>query len=320
MNWFGRKRKNRRLGHEQVLDVRLRSDQIRASRMRLVAISLALVFATIFGFYIVWRTGELVLNRFVYENNAFAVEQIDVQTDGVIAPDQLRRWSGVNIGDNLLALDLGRVKRDVELVSTVRTVAVERVLPHTLRLRVSERDPLAQVRALQMRAGGGVEMGVMHVDAEGYMMTLLDPRFRAVPAAQTNDFLPTITGLNQNELIPGHRLESVQAQSALQLIAAFDRSPMSGLVELTTIDVSSPEVLQVTTGQGSQVTLSLLDLDRQLRRWREINDQGRRYGKAIFTLDLSVSNSIPARWIDAAAAPQGVPKIKNPQRNRKNNV
>ena len=36
----------------------------------------------------------------------FAIQRIDVQTDGVIAPDQLRRWSGVKPGENLIALDL----------------------------------------------------------------------------------------------------------------------------------------------------------------------------------------------------------------------
>jgi hypothetical protein len=31
---------------------------------------------------------------------------MDVQTDGVIAPEQLRRWTGVKLGANLIALDL----------------------------------------------------------------------------------------------------------------------------------------------------------------------------------------------------------------------
>src|SRR5581483_9802494 len=115
VNWFNRKPKNRRLGREHVLDVKLRSDQVRATRMRLAAIAMGLLFATVFGFYLVWRAGEWALNRLVYENKAFAVQEIQVQTDGVIAEDQLRRWAGVKPGENLLALDLGRVKRNVEM-------------------------------------------------------------------------------------------------------------------------------------------------------------------------------------------------------------
>ena len=320
MSWCKRKSKNRRLGNSHVLDVKLRSDQVRASRMRLAAAAFGLAFATIFGFFLVWRAGEFALSRFIYENKSFAVQEIDVQTDGVISQEQLRRWAGVKPGENLLALDLARVKRDLEMVSMIRSVAVERVLPHTLRLRVTERDPLAQIHILQTRAGGGVEMGVLHLDADGYVMMLLDPRQRATPATQTNDVLPLISGINQNELVPGKRLDSAQARSALQLISAFDRSPMSGLVDLETIDVSSPQILQVKTKQGSQITFSLVDLDQQLRRWREVQDQVQRISKAIATLDLSVPHNPPLRLSDAGAVPQAIPRSKNLQHNRKKNV
>jgi cell division septal protein FtsQ len=320
MKWFKRQPKNRKLRNTHVLDVKLRADQIRASRMRLAAIALSFTFATVFGFYLLWRTSQFVLDRFIYENAAFAVQQIDVQTDGVIAPAQLRRWAGVKIGDNLMALDLARVKRDLEMVSVIRTVAVERMLPHTLRLRVSERNPIAQISVPLVRTNGTVEIGTLHVDAEGSVMTLIDPRLRAVPLAQTNDTLPAIIGLNQTDLLPGRRLDSAQARSALQLISAFAHSPMAHLAELDTIDVSSPEILQVKTRQGNQVTFSLRDFPAQLRYWREIRDEGLRFGKVIATLDLSVKKNIPARWTDAATPPSAVPANRNTQRNRKKNV
>jgi cell division septal protein FtsQ len=320
MSLFRRKPKNRRLGHVQVLDVKLRSEQVRATRMRLAAVALGLVFATIFGFYLIWRAGEFALNRLVYENKSFAVQEIDVRTDGVIATDQLRRWAGVRLGENLLALDLAQVKRDVEMVSMVRSVAVERVLPHTLRLRVMERDPLAEVRVLQLRSGGGAQMAVLQLDTDGFVMTQVDPGQRATPATQTNDLLPLITGINPAELLPGRRVESQQARSALQLISAFERSPMSGLVDLQTIDVSSLQVLQVTTTQRSQITFSVQDLDQQLRRWREVHDYAGRIGKVIATLDLSVHDNVPLTYIEAGAAPQVMPKMKNPQRKGRRNV
>ena len=320
MSWFRHKPKNRRLGHAQVLDVKLRSDQVRATRMRVVAAALALVFATIVGFYLIWRAGEFALNRFIYENKAFAVQEIDVRTDGVIAPDQLRRWAGVQVGQNLLALDLARVKRDLEMVSMVRSVAVERVLPHTLRLRVMEREPLAEVRMLQLRAGGTAQMGVLQLDADGFVMSQVDPRQRATPATETNDILPLLTGINPSELLPGRRVESQQARSALQLISAFERSPMSGLVDLQTIDVSAPQILQVTTSQQSHITFSVQDLNQQLRRWREVHDQAARIGKVIATLDLSVRDNVPLSLIEAGAVPQVSPKMKNTQRKGRRNV
>src|SRR5436309_1584026 len=174
--WFRRKPRNRRLEREQVLEVKLQSGAARATRRRLLAIALGVSFATVFGAYLLWRSGEWALDRLVYENKAFAIQDLDIQTDGVIALSQLRRWAGVKPEQNLLALDLGRVKRDLELVPLIQSVSVERLLPHTLRVRVAEREPIAQIVVPRSRAGGGVELGVYLLDGEGWVMVPLDPR------------------------------------------------------------------------------------------------------------------------------------------------
>jgi hypothetical protein len=320
MSWLKRKAKNRRLSTDHVLDVKVRSEQVRANRLRLGALALALVFATVFSLFLLWQGGEWVLNRLLYENKTYAIQNIEVQTDGVIAPDVLRRWAGVKIGENLLALDLGRVKRDLEMASAVRSVAVERVLPGTLRLRVSEREPLAQVYLPRATAGGGLEMTILQLDREAFVMTPADPRELAQPPADTNDLLPVITGANAGQLVPGRPVESSQVRSALQLIAAFGRSPMAGLVDLRQVDVSSPAVLVARTSEGSEITFSVQDLDRQLRRWRQIYDVGQRFNMALATLDLSVSNNIPATWVDANTLPPPAPGSRNQQHTRKRNV
>ena len=250
--WFHRRPKNRRLGREQVLDVKLRSSQVRAVRTRFTALSLGAVFATFFGIYLLYRAGEWALNRLVYENKAFAIEQVDAQTDGVIPVDQLRRWAGIRPEANLLALDLARVKRDLEMVPLVQSVSVERILPHTLRIRITEREPIAQVNVPRPRPDGGLDLAAYHLDADGWVMLPFDPSQRVTPLNQPNDSLPVICGINPNVLQPGSRLAATQVQAALQFLVAFEQSPMAGLVDLRRIDVSSPEVLVVTTGQGER--------------------------------------------------------------------
>src|SRR5882724_9901256 len=112
--FWNRKAKNRRLGREYVLDVKLRSSQVRAARTRRFVIAGAAVLTVAMGAYLLWRIGGWTMDRLVYENQAFSVGEIDLQTDGVIATEQLRWWAGVRKGQNLLALDLARVKRNLE--------------------------------------------------------------------------------------------------------------------------------------------------------------------------------------------------------------
>jgi cell division septal protein FtsQ len=319
--WFRRKQKNRRIVRGHVLDVKLRSDQVRANRTRLVALAGCVLFGTVFGLYLFWRAGEWALDHFIYENPEFAVQRVDVQTDGVISPEQLRRWAQVRNGDNLLALDLATVKRNLEMVSTIESVSVERVLPHTLRIRVTEREPVAQVNVPGADAAGKIQVSVFEFDADGYVMQPLDPRLCVVPLAELNDQLPVLTGVNVYQLQPGRRVDLPQVQAALQLITAFKRSPMAGLVDLRSVDVSAPEVLVATTGQGSELTFGLDNFDQQLRRWREIYDIGQRMNKIVASLNLAVPSNIPARWLDAGAAPIGATtQPARPAHSRRNNV
>ena len=315
--WFRREQKNRRLHRGHVLDVKLRSDQVRATRTRLAALTMGILFGTVFGLYLLWRTGEWALDKFVYENSEFAIQHVEVKTDGVIAPDQLRRWSKVKLGDNLIALDLTAVKRNLELVSTIGSVSVERVLPRTLKISVTERDPVAQVNIPRAGAAGGIAVEVFQLDADGYVMQPLDPRLCVIPLAQVNSQLPVISGLNVYQLQSGHRLESPQVQAALELIGAFGHSPMVGLVDLRRIDVSLPGVVVATTGQGGEITFGLNNLEQQLRRWREIYDLGQRMNKAVASLNLAVFNNVPVRWMEAVAVPSASPKTVNPAHTRR---
>ena len=318
MMWFRREQKNRRLNRRHVLDVKLRSRQVRATRLRLGAMAMAAVFGTLFGLYLFWRAGEWALDRFVYENSEFAIRNIDVQTDGVISPDQLRRWSGVRMGENLMALDLGSVRRNLELVSTIGSISVERIMPRTLRIRVTERQPVAQVDVPRSGPGGGIAVAVFQLDADGYIMQPLDPRLCVIPLQQIKDQLPVIAGLNVYQLQPGQRVELPQALAALQLIATFNHSVMAGLVDLRRIDVSSPGVIVASTAQGAQITFGLDNLDQQLQRWREIYDLGQRMNRVIASLDLAVSNNVPVHWMEADVAPINSPKKTTTPVRRKN--
>ncbi len=316
--WFKRKSRNRRLGREFVLDVKLRSSQVRATRLRMAAVALAIVFAAVLGTCLIVRGTQWALNQLVYENNAFAVQSIEVQTDGVLSVDEIRRWTGVRPGANLLALDLARVKRDLELVSLVDSVSVERILPHTLRIRVTEREPIAQINVPRPRQGGGFDLSVFHVDSQGWVMAPVDPLAHTKSTPVLPGSLPVISV--RGDVQVGRRITAPQAQAALQFLLAFDQSPMQCLVDIKRIDTSAPDVLTVTTGQGSEVVFGLANFEQQLRRWQVIQQEGQKLGRAVASLDLAVTNNIPARWLEASAFPPPTPKAVKPLRSRKKHV
>ena len=318
--WRKPEQKNRRMTRTHVLDVKLRSDQVRATRLRLIMVSLLVISGTFLGIYLLWRTGEFGLDTFVYTNPDFAIQQVQVHTDGIIAPEQLRRWSGVKPGQNLIRLDLAGVKRNLEMVSAIDTVSVERVLPNTLKIRVTERVPVAQVNVARADGAEGIAISVYQLDAGGMVMQPLDPRICTVPLAQMTSKLPVITGMNPYLLQTSHRVELPLVQAALQLVTAFNESSMAGMADLKYVDVSTPGVLTVTTGQGSEITFAPAELDRQMQRWWQIFDYGRRAQRSIASANLAVANNVPVHWTMAAVTPAVQPKSVKPLKNRRKNV
>lgn len=282
--------------------------------------TLTLSLTVFTGLFVLWRGGEWMLRHFLFENAAFAVHQIDVQTDGVISPDQLRRWAGIKYDDNLLSLDLSRVKRDLELLPYIKAAVIERVLPHTLRIRIAEREAVAQFIYAQAKPNGQYEKGSYLLDSEGYLMVPLEAHQRSAPAS-TNEHLPIFMGIQPGDIRGGRRVESTQVNAAIQFLEVFGNSPLSGLVELKEMDLSVPNLLQLTTSQGAEIVIGLSDMEGQLRRWKAVQDHGQKIGKVVSWIDLSVANNVPARWLDASVAPPP-PTIKTikPLRNRKKHV
>ncbi len=315
--WFKPKPRNRRLDQDYVLDVKLRSDHARTRRWRL-AVSVGGI--SILGLSLllgVWRGGQWIMDRLIYSNDAFAIRQIEVQTEGVIADRQLRRWITARPGANLLALDMAKVKRDLEMIPYVQWAGVERILPHTLKVHVVEREPVAQGLVTEVRGSGEVREFVYHVDETGLVMQPLDPRLRSVAPVFPPEQLPILVGLNASILTPGRVLDSPSAKAALVLITEFNRSPMAARVDLQWVDVSTPGVLQVHTRQGSEITFGMDGFEAQMRRWVQIFDLYARSNKVVTSLDLSISNNIPLRWAEANGAPPPFPKPPRAQRNRK---
>ncbi len=312
--------RNRRLKNRNVLQVKLRTRGQRLARVRLVFWALLVALGTVLGLFLVWRGGEWALREMVFENHSFALQKVQVEGGEFVPPSEIMRWSGVREGMNLLGLDLARVKRDLELVPLIRSAAVERVPPNTLRIRVSEREPLARVLAPQA-ASSGEEVRIVsyYLDRDGYLFGWNSSESWGHSFAALGMRLPMVRGIPGQELRPGREIKSKPVQSALQWAAEFKRSPMAGLVDVRSIDVSLPQVLQVQTSAGSLITFGHGRTEQQFRRWWHVHELGRKQGKIVQSLDLSITNNTPVTFLDAVEPVESstaAPVVPAPQKKR----
>jgi hypothetical protein len=161
---------------------------------------------------------------------------------------------------------------------------------------------MAQVWAWQRDRDGVTDYDCvrLQLDETGHVMSPIDGRSVVAPEKQAEWSLPVISGIDLKKLkslTPGRPAGLPKLRAALGLIGEFRRSPLAGVVDLRVIDLSQPRILRVTTGDGGQVDLSTGRLARQLNRWARIRAHGQKFGLAIETVDLSVTNNVPVRWM-----------------------
>ena len=147
---------------------------------------------------------------------------------------------------------------------------------------------------------GGYDCVRLQVDESGHVMPPIAGRSVVIPEQQAEWSLPVIAGIELKtlrSLAPGRAAELPKLQSALNLIRAYHRSSLAGEIDLRVVDLSQPRILRVTTGDGGQIDLATSRLSQQFSRWARIRAHGEKYGFAIETMDLSVTNNVPVRWM-----------------------
>lgn len=317
---FGKK--TRKSERQWSLDVRSRSKPLQALRLRMAAGALAISTGVVLTLFVCWKGGEYVLEQCIYTNPNLAVQRITVVTDGIIPEAQIAAWANVRNGQNLLALDLARIKRDLELMPLIEAASVERVLPGELILRLREREPIATVMVFSPRESDGLlEPILLHLDEHGMVIPPVLRSLNEQAFAAATEHLPTITGVGTASFRPGQFVQSPHIHAALKWIRAFRESRMVGQADVQAIDISSETALLVTTGSGNEVSFAYRNFEAQIARWQRIDHEvGRRGSNVIATLDLAVTNYIPAVLAPVTNALPAAVRAVRPSPYRKKHV
>jgi cell division septal protein FtsQ len=317
--FWRRKPRNRRFERTEVLDVRLRAEPRKRSQRRLLIRALLWAVGTTVVALVAGSLWNQARERLILDSPWFTLKTIEIITDGDwVTPEQVRKWTGLVEGENLLRVDPVRLRGDLSVVPQIETVSVERVWPHLLRLRIHERKPVAQVEGLFSGDDGMLLPAVHYLDAQGMVMPQLPGRTLSEAKRRALAALPVIRGAANGDLADGRLLPAASpVRNALKLIGAFAQSPLAGRVQLESLGVAEPGILEITTTEGSTVTLSAGDFALPLRRWSVVCDAAQRLSRTIASLDLSVTNNCPVLWVEDLAAPPGPGKAVKPILNRK---
>jgi hypothetical protein len=138
----------------------------------------------------------LWLVRIVESSSRFAIRRVELV--GVVhAPrPQLEVLTGAYVGSNLFRMDIGQVRRDLASIPWISSASIEKSIPDLLRIRVTERVPLAIAAdgpCVAGIAGPRAPCALRYVDASGLAFAELSP-------AVGDDDLPLIQAASPNDL------------------------------------------------------------------------------------------------------------------------
>jgi cell division protein FtsQ len=256
-----------------------------------VLVGVGMLILTGYGLY---RLVRITTDRLVYNNPRFAIHQIVVDDDGGLMPARVVQFAGVEVGQNLLSVDLDQVRNNLEMLPLVRGVEVRRMLPDRLFIRVEERTAVARLGVPTRDLGDAV----FYIDRSGFVMKPVKLADGTLVQPQTPRPVPMLTGVSLADVRIGRQVESEQIYRALELLDKLDQAVAGSLLEIEQIDLSKPRQLVMTTRQHTTVKLDVEEFPQQLRRLGVILRWAQQRQKSVQMVDLTVNRGVPVTFVN----------------------
>ncbi len=293
------KRSGARRPQSSVLEVTARPDreQRRQTRKKMGNIlKVVLLVASLGG---VAFGGKALVNRLIWENPTYALDDIRVTTDGLLTRAQVLELMEIQDGRNIFTVDLAKARKALDLLPQVEHVEVRRVLPSRIDVRISERQPVAWV-APTADTELGVDGRAFLVDTRGYVM-------RTRKVLPEHLALPVLVGVVMEDVAPGQKLPTAEALSAIELIRLTAEDIRW---QPRVVDVSKGYCLLVTDQRRARVTFGFDNLEGQLSRLRQIIDYVEPMQREFQSVNLMLERTVPIVLAPTPPPPPVVPEPK----------
>ena len=196
------------------------------------------------GFWFRFLTmAAIVLAVFCCITLFFQVKTITATGNHIYTEEQIVDASGISVGDNLLSVKKAQA---ASLVMTtlpfVESVHIERVLPDTVKITVTESDVTFAIRAQ---------------NETYYLMNAQGKVLQEIATSSASDY-PNVDGLEIQEPVLGEQIRVTEEQqescdAALSMMQYLNEYGISG--KITKIDVSKPYDLRLYCGTQYEILM-----------------------------------------------------------------
>jgi hypothetical protein len=294
----------RRRKQKGLLEVSVRAQTaIRQRNRRIMRWTCSAVLTVAIGVGL-WQGARVALNRFLWDNPDYRLGELSVTTDGILSREEIVGAAHISEGENIFRLNLAQARENIARIPQVENVEVQRVLPSTVNIRVTERRPVAWVTSqfTDDPAAGPAFL----TDARGVLM---------VPHrdASAHYRLPVIHGLATDGIQPGDTVATDGMKVALDLLRLNAGNPR---FQICGIDLSKTYCITATDHEHACATFGLEDLAGQIEKLNRLLDYCDQSHREIQAVNLMVQRNMPVVFapLDSSARTDAATKAATPEK------
>jgi hypothetical protein len=224
--------------------------------------------------------------KFFSENPDYALKAIHFTTDGSLTREQALQTINLKPGQNFFSYDIAAAREALRSLPQVDTAEVRSYLPDRIEISVRERTPAAWVvpKLSDKTAKPG----------QAYLLDSRGLVFQPRHVPHEFQTLPTIGGVQIEDLEPGKRLRKAEVDAALELLR---RARETAAFKVITVDVSKGYCMVATDQRHAQLTFGLDDIAGQFDRLATVQAETALIGQEIQTVNLIPARNIPVTFM-----------------------
>ena len=241
--------------------------------------------------FLIFVFGAYHGHRFLTTSAQFAITEVTVSGNRILNKNQLLESVRPIAGNNIFLLNLSGLSKELSQHPWIRSVSLERALPHTLRIAVVERVPYARI-----------QMDRMYVlDNFGVLLSESRPEF---------DHLPLISGMSAKQVKLGENvvtesiIRGLHTMQYFNRIKAFQNDPFETLHM-----VGNHRIMLSTRNKGTDIYMDLNMLTEGFRNLKVFLETFAEGTKDVHYIDLSFRGKVIVKRTSANNKEPGSQKL-----------
>lgn len=233
---------------------------------------------------------QYIRNHFL-TNPEFSIRHLELSTDGFLNEGQVAKIAGIDPNGTIFSFDIDDAEaRLLERPEVVRAV-IERRLPGTVKITLSERVPVAWVACSKLGLAGRNPFSGILVDADGVIFTCQGNLWdvaRNLPVIEIKE-------AEKHEFQLGQQMTHKNAARALSLIDSIN-SAVNGEWNVKRVAVANFYSLVVTSSDNVEATFGMYEHERQLNDLLAAREHAKQTGRTLKWINLLPKHNIPGNF------------------------